>query len=54
MNISNEQKTKNQDALRQFPSYIITGKFKLNSSFLTVSTDIPTALVPETRVADGY
>lgn len=54
MSISNEQKTKNQEALRQFLSYIIIRKFKLNVSFLKVSTDIPTALLPETHVADGY
>ena len=54
MNISNEQKSKNQEALRQFLSYIITRKFKLNVSFLKVSADIPTALVPETHIAGGY
>ena len=54
MNISNEQKTKNQEAIRQFLSYIITIKFIQNISFLKVSTDIPTALVSETRVAKGY
>jgi hypothetical protein len=54
MNISNEQKTKNRHALRQFLSNIIIRKCKLNIIFLTVSTDIPTALVPETRAAEGY
>jgi len=54
MNISNEQKTKNQNALKQFLSYMIIRRFKLSITFLKVSTYIPTALVPQTRVADGY
>ena len=54
MNVSNEQKTKNQEAFRQFLSCINIRTFKLNISVLKVSTDIPTALVPEIHVADGY
>jgi len=54
MNVSNEQKTKNQEAFRQFLGCMIIRTCKLNIKVLKVSTDIPAALVPEIHVADGY